>query len=258
MMWTQPAGRVARHRRAHSDKSIRETSRLPGDGFLPCRAELADLLQRYRRYWRWCHQHAPYRLHWPCPGAVWAIDFAQPPQPRDGLYPYLLAVRDLASGQQLLWLPVHDITAAEVQAALPWLFARLGAPLVLKTDNGSPFAAASTQEFLAQSHVACLFSPAYTPSYNGSIEAGIGSLKTRTERHASAAGHPGYWTCQDVAAAQAEANATARPQGPTGPTPDELWQQRRAISAETRAAFAAAVQRQREQVTRKASSARTL
>jgi hypothetical protein len=32
------------------------------------------------------------------------------------------------------------------------------------------------------------------------------------------------------------------------PPPDELWQQRRTISAETRAAFAAAVQRQREQV----------
>lgn len=213
-----------------------------------CRAELTDLLKRYRRYWRLRHQEHPCRLQWLCSGAVWAIDFAEPPQPIDGRYPYLLALRDLASGRQLLWLPVTDITAAAVCAALPWLFACYGAPLVLKADNGSPFIAGSTLEFLAQSRVLCLFSPPRTPSYNGSIEAGIGSLKTRTERHASAAGHPGYWTSDDVAAAQAEANATARPHGPRGPSPDELWQRRVTVSPETRAAFAASVQRQRDHV----------
>ena len=40
-------------------------------------------------------------------GTVWAVDFAQAPQPIDGVYPYLLAVRDLASSKQLLWLPVE-------------------------------------------------------------------------------------------------------------------------------------------------------
>jgi hypothetical protein len=33
---------------------------------------------------------------------VWAIDFAEPPQPIDGSYTRLLAVRDLGSGYQLL------------------------------------------------------------------------------------------------------------------------------------------------------------
>jgi hypothetical protein len=86
------------------------------------------------------------------------------------------------------------------------------------------------------------------PRYNGSIEAGIGSLKTRTERYAAREGHPGYWTLDDVAAAQAEANATARPQGETGPTPNELWQTRRPISSAERQSFQKTVQEQRAEL----------
>src|ERR1700694_2821362 len=79
-----------------------------------------------------------------------------------------------------------------------------------------------TLAFLHQAGVQPLFSPAYTPSYNGSLEAGIGSLKARTEVYASRQDHPGQWTWDDVAAAQEEANATARPQGECGPTPERL------------------------------------
>jgi len=82
-----------------------------------------------------------------------------------------------------------------------------------------------------------LFSPPHTPEYNGSIEAGIGSLKTRTERYATRADHSTYWTSDDVAAAQSEANATARPRGETGPTPDQLWQTRRPITTAERVLF---------------------
>jgi hypothetical protein len=70
-------------------------------------------------------------------------------------------------------------------------------------------------------------------------------LKTRTKRHATAAGRPASWTTDDVEAARAEANATARPQRDTGPTPDEIWEQRRPSRAEQRAAFRAEVERQR-------------
>jgi hypothetical protein len=93
-----------------------------------------------------------------------------------------------------------------------------------------------------------MFSPPHTPRYNGSIEAGIGSLKTRTERHATRAGHPSYWTCDDVAAAESEANATARPKSETGPTPSEVWDTRRRITAQERGLFQSAVQRQRDQL----------
>ncbi len=64
------------------------------------------------------------------------------------------------------------------------------------------------------------FSPSQLPRYNGAIEAGIGSLKMRTERRAA-----------EAAAVPAEANATARPRGETGPTHNELWQTRPEILA---------------------------
>jgi len=104
------------------------------------------LLQRYRRV---LHQryHDTIRVcHWPLAGRVWAMDLAEPSEwgadqslpPIEGGYPYLLAVRDLGSGYQLAWLPVRDATLETVQEVLGSLFARHGAPLVLKSDNGAP------------------------------------------------------------------------------------------------------------------------
>ena len=212
------------------------------------RAELQDLLRRFRRVWRLRHQQAMRILHWQVPGALWAIDFTQAPAPIDGLYPYLLAVRDLASGYQLLWQPLREASATEAAQALAMLFALHGAPLVLKSDNGSTFSADLYQALLHQAGVVMLFSPTYWPRYNGAIEAGIGSLKTRTQHHAARHDHPQQWSCDDVALAQAEANATARPHGPTGPTPDQSWASRRTITAAERALFQEAVNRHRTDV----------
>ena len=221
---------------------------VPGlqDGFPDvARAELTDILKRYRRVWRKRHQQPLHILHWQLPGSVWAADFTQAPQPIDGLYPYLLAVRDLASGQQLLWLPIVHPDSSAVLDAFASLVAWHGAPLVLKTDNGSPFCAGVIRDFLSQAHIFPLFSPTYTPEYNGSAEAGIGSLKSRTENHASRHGHPGFWTYDDAAFAQDEANATARPHGPSGPSPEESWTQRRTITPTERSLFEASVNRHR-------------
>jgi hypothetical protein len=213
-----------------------------------CRAELADLLRRYRRVWRARHRQAVYELSWQVAGAVWAIDFAEAPRAVDGAYPYLLAVRDLASGMQLLWQPVAAATTAAVLEALAWLVAIHGAPLVLKSDNGRAFAAEAARVWLGAAGVQVLFSPPYWPSYNGAIEAGIGSLKARTEGSASRAGRPGQWTWQDAARAQAEANATSRPRGERGPSAAELWGQRRPIRGDERAAFRASVARQEREI----------
>ena len=64
-------------------------------------AALADLRERFRfvrkRRDRWLIR----TLEWLEPGWVWALDFAEPPNPIDGEFPYLLLVRDLASGMQL-------------------------------------------------------------------------------------------------------------------------------------------------------------
>jgi transposase InsO family protein len=212
------------------------------------RAELEDLVKRYRRVWHRRYQTAPNTLHWQRVGAVWAMDFHEASCNIDGVYPKLLAIRDLASHQQLLWLPVPDMTADTTIEALEMLFAIHGAPLVLKADNGPAFIAEATRDFLVPFGVNLLFSPPHTPEYNGSIEAGIGSLKTRTERYASRDGHPGYWTMDNVAAGQTEANATARPQGETGPTPNDLWPTRRSITAEERRLFQETVLRNREEL----------
>ena len=212
------------------------------------RAELEDLVRRYRRVWRKRHQQALHVLHWQAPGAVWAMDFSQATYRVEGKDRYLLAVRDLASGQQLLWWPTPAINTDETLAALSFLFAEHGAPLVLKTDNGSPFCADQTLEFLRQADVIPLFSPPRMPRYNGAVEAGIGSLKTRTDHHAAHHGRAGHWTLDDLSAAQAQANTEARPHGPTGPSPEAMWTTRRRLSAEERSLFRAAVERQRQQL----------
>jgi hypothetical protein len=152
-------------------------------------------------------------------------------------------VRDLASGQQLLWLPVADESARTAVDALAALFSQHGAPLVLKSDNGSAFIAAEFHALLTTWGVQPLLSPPRTPSYNGSCEAGIGSMKARTHHHAARAGRPVEWTCDDAEAARLEANQTARPWGHRGPTPDEAWQERRPIAAHEREALSEEVRR---------------
>jgi transposase InsO family protein len=209
------------------------------------RAELTDLLQRYRRVWRSRRYQLLHVLHWQRPGVTWAMDFAQAPHPIDGLYPYLLAVRDLASGQQLLWRPIASPNADEAIMALAALFLTHGAPFVLKTDNGSPFCAEATLAFLQRFAVLPLFSPPYWPRYNGAIEAGIGSLKTRTEIHATRRGYPTWWTADDVELARLEANATARLRGPDNPNPDTFWETRAPLTTDERNLFDASVQQQR-------------
>src|SRR5271163_2251456 len=54
---------------------------------------------------------------------------------------------------QLHWLPAMDESAATAVAALGTLFRQHGAPLVLKSDNGSAFIAKETQRLLAKWHI---------------------------------------------------------------------------------------------------------
>jgi hypothetical protein len=117
--------------------------------------------------------------------------------------------------------------------------------LVVKSDNGSAFGAPAVATLLHNFGVLPLFSPPHTPSDNGSVEAGIGSLKQRTEAHAARHARAGHWTCDDVAAARLEANATARPRGPNGPTPDQAWSARASLPAAQRVSFQQSVEDQR-------------
>ncbi len=212
------------------------------------RAELRDLVGVYRHLWADAHPRVRHVLDWHHPGTVWAMDFTELAQPVAGVWPYVLAVRDLASGMQLAWRPVADVTAATARRELELLFVVYGAPLVLKSDNGSAFRAAGLKGLLGRWGVWPLYSPPGRPGYNGAIEASIGSLKTRTQFEAYRQGHGGAWTEADLEAARVRGNTVARPRGPRGPTPAEAWAARRSPEAAERAAFAALVRRYEEEV----------
>jgi len=200
--------------------------------------QIAELKRRFCRVlvrrWGWYRR----RLRWLRAGASWAMDFMRPNGAKLGRgRGQLLHVRDLASGTTLLLLACRGERSGVVCAALSVLFLALGVPLVIKMDNGSGFRAHETQAALAQQGVTALYSPPYTPSYNGSSECEGCSLKRRIAHQALARGDPGHWTHEDLAAAQRQANTTARPWGATGPTPAERFATRMPIPNEERVAF---------------------
>ena len=210
------------------------------------RGELQNLQARFRRVWRKKHQRLIRVLHWHRPGTVWAMDHTDPPEPIDGRWPHILAVRDLASRMQLAWLPVTAADSPETRQALESLFRQYGPPLVLKSDNGSAFISDDTRKLLERWGVLPLFSPPHTPSYNGGCEAGNNAMKTRTAHQAILGGRPGQWTAANLQVAQGIANHIHRPWGHRRPTAADVWRQRTPIAAAERAAFGRAVTGHRE------------
>jgi hypothetical protein len=219
------------------------------------RGELADLLARYRMVYRVRHAAYPRVLHGQTPGRVWAADFTAPSRyglaeslpPMAGCYPYVRAVRDLASGCMLTWQALPAVTAEVTSAVLACLFALHGAPLLLKVENGSAFRAEVFQAFLQGCGVIPLYSPPACPGYNGAIEAAMRSMKQRTEQQAQAASHRGRWEVADLAAAPAAANAS-HPRRRNGRTPASVRESRTAVAPLERVVFALTVERQRFQV----------
>ena len=222
------------------------------------RSELETMLARYRKVHVRNNKVLLHVLRWTTPGTVWAMDFTQTPQPVDGVYPYIFVVRDLASGNLLLALPVPSHEIKHVVGALASLFSQYGPPLVLKSDNEFDTGVLETlpknsllpeertalgrlAALLAEHGVIPLLSPPYYPEYNAAIEAGIGSLKTRAHHEAARHGHPEHWNCDDVEAARLQANELARPWGTDADTPQIAWIERDPITPEVRAGFAAAV-----------------
>ncbi len=208
------------------------------------RAELHELLALYRFRWTQEHPREVQVLHWRRTGTVWAADFTEARLLAGDGFRSVLAVRDLASGMQLAWQPVPDLSAASARAELELLFTICGAPLVLKSDNGSAFRDGGWKRFLARWGVWPLYSPPGTPWYNGAIEAAIGSLKTRTRFAAAQAGHARAWTCADLEAARDVANRSARPRGRPGPTAAAAWARRRPPGPAERESFGGWVRRQ--------------
>lgn len=201
------------------------------------RAALEDLQRRYRHAFRWRKRFVVHALRWTRPGAVWAIDFTTPPKPIEGLWERIVLVRDLASGRTLSALPCPGEAAWIAVRVLEGLFDCFGAPLVLKMDNGPAFRSEELKACLARWDVWPLYSPERTPSYNGSVEAGIGSIAVRAHYQSARHDRPFDWTSDDVEAARLQANETGRPHGVLAPTPDEAWSMRDPITKTEREAF---------------------
>jgi transposase InsO family protein len=177
------------------------------------------------------------KLRWLRSGAVWAMDFTQPRARLGQGKRRLFLVRDLGSGAQLAAVASRGEKSRTACAALLYLFALLGPPLVLKADNGSAFTAKETQALLAENGITPLFSPPYTPSYNGACERSGGTFKQRVAHIASMEGHAGFWFPQNLDEALLVANTTARPWGATGPTPAEVLKAREPVTESERMAF---------------------
>ena len=200
------------------------------------RSALKNMLHRFRDVRIRIEGRKSWSLEWTRPGAVWAMDHKdRRTVPIDGRYPFALANRDLGSNEQIDWMPVDSKDAATTDLMLEARYREHGAPLVQKADNG--FAAESTRKLLERWGVLLLLSPPQFPRYNGSIEAGIGSMIARTDHHAARCDRPGEWSCDDLEAARLEANETGRPWGSRGGTPDEAWEDRKRVTDEERRAL---------------------
>ena len=209
------------------------------------RCELRDLQRAYRQCFRAAHRQSMERLAWQHPGTVWATDHVVPPNVIDGKNRAVLAVRDLASGVQLGWQAVADQSTPPAIELMRSLMQAHGAPLVLKSDNGSAFQSEDFGRLLAERKITWLPSPPRTPRYNGGCEAGNGSLRKRTDHFAE---RTGGWTAASLEAARRQANELTRPQGHRGPTPAQRWSERVPIPPERREEFLAAVERRRLQI----------
>lgn len=216
-------------------------------GSIP-RCQWRDLQQQYRAWWTQHYRIGSQRLTWHRTGSVWAVDFSTPPHPIDGVYGKIFAARDLASGMQLAWLPVDDETTATAVAVVESLLEKHGAPLVLKSDNGSAFKSHTWRAMLARWQVTPLYSPPITPRYNGGCEASNGWMKTRTMVQAIKAGDGSRWSHEMLAAATQQANEFHRGDRPSNPTAQEKWASRRAINEVDRREFQKALDEERHKV----------
>ena len=193
--------------------------RFPGVARAILRAERRAACREIRRERR----AAMCSVGWHRVGAVWAMDHTQV----EGCA--ALCVRDLASQKVLHGDLGPDLGTAHVLGVLARLFGEHGAPLSIKSDNGSAFIAEDTKELLEEWGVLPLYSPPGCPAYNGSVECGIRWLKeTALDLALVRGGSPGdrLGEAVDVLNAQVKRGRKA--------SPDRQWQQRCPITVAER------------------------
>ena len=201
------------------------------------RSEIRDILRRLRAWHLARHTALLRELEWTEPGWVWAMDHTKPPEPVDRVHKTVFSVRDLGSGAQLAWEPEPRAGAIEVARTLEALFARHGAPLVLKSDNGSAFISQEVSDVCKRWGVKLLFSPPRLPGYNGSLESSIRWLKERTDHAAARRGRAGWWIREDLEVALAKTNSLPRDAERDGTPRQVVFHRRKPVRPELRAAL---------------------
>jgi transposase InsO family protein len=182
----------------HPDWSLaRLRDVIPG---LP-RNSAAAYLRRVHRVEAKQHRRQWDRLVWRVPGAVWAIDGTWLDWPVPPLGRRALLVVELNSRRTLCLRSVPGERAADVEQLLEELFARHGAPLVLKLDNGSAFVSRRLARFCRRYGVTLLHSPVRQPRWNGACEVSARWAKVRAYAAWRARGGLGALTQADLDAA---------------------------------------------------------
>ncbi len=149
-------------------------------------------------------------------------------------------------------LPAPAEDAETARGVLEALIRKHGPPLVLKADNGSAFRAEVITDLLEEHGVIPLFSPPYTPRYNGSIESGFSRVKVHAHYRSARYDRAGMWTSGDLAAARPRGNWLSRPRGPHHPSPREAWANRGRIGDRLRERLRKAYEDAVEELTQKA------
>jgi hypothetical protein len=155
----------------------------------------------------------------------------------------VLAVRDLASGYSIAWSALPSGSAEEVTRAVGRILQRVGAPLVLKSDNGSCFTGVHFRTLLARHGIVHLRSPRAWPQYNGACEAGIGLLRVLTDSVAAGHGRTHRWTLEDLEEARERANTLPRYRGLSLVPASKEWKTRRRVTAPGRRRLRRAIER---------------
>jgi hypothetical protein len=136
------------------------------------RRELQEIVNTIRRERARQRRASKCRIRWLAPGLVWSVDDMKV-EGRSVSH-----VRDLGSECTISVLGGNQLAdGMQVAGVMEGLFARHGAPLFLKRDNGGNLNHQAVNAVLARWYVIPLNSPPHYAPYNGGIEHGQGEIK---------------------------------------------------------------------------------
>ncbi len=119
-------------------------------------------------------------VEWLTPRLVWCMDVTEADSGNGKIY--VLVVQDMASKYKFEPLVLErDPHGDKVAEHLEKLFAKHGAPLFIKRDNGGNLNSGNVNDVLERHMVIPFNSPAYYPRFNGSIENANRELKEQDD-----------------------------------------------------------------------------